>query len=125
MAARNRQVLEDVTGMSIGEGRTPEPERRVLGILGGMGPLATVDFMAKIIRNRLGITAILVTHDQAAAMTMSDRIAVMTNGAIAQLGSPEEVYERPTSEIASRFLGHVNILSGKILSLLTARTQSV
>ncbi|MCP4560343.1 MAG: ABC transporter ATP-binding protein [Bosea sp.] len=66
------------------------------------------------LQRRLGITAILVTHDQVEAMTMSDRIAVMTNGGIAQLGTPQEVYDRPTSEFASRFLGHTNVLSGRV-----------
>jgi putative spermidine/putrescine transport system ATP-binding protein len=70
----------------------------------------------RALQRRLGITAILVTHDQVEAMTMSDRIAVMTNGGIAQLGSPEDVYERPISEFASKFLGYTNALSGKIVS---------
>ncbi len=69
------------------------------------------------LQRRLGITAILVTHDQVEAMTMSDRIAVMTNGGIAQLGTPQEVYDRPTSEFASRFLGHTNVLNGRIEGL--------
>lgn len=47
---------------------------------------------------------------------MSDRIAVMTNGGIAQLGTPQEVYDRPASEFASRFLGHTNVLTGRIES---------
>lgn len=68
------------------------------------------------LQRRLGITAILVTHDQVEAMTMSDRIAVMTNGGIAQLGTPQEVYDKPASEFASRFLGHTNVLKGRIES---------
>ena len=68
------------------------------------------------LQRRLGITAILVTHDQVEAMTMSDRIAVMTNGGIAQLGTPQEVYDRPASQFASNFLGHTNVLSGRIES---------
>jgi putative spermidine/putrescine transport system ATP-binding protein len=68
------------------------------------------------LQRRLGITAILVTHDQVEAMTMSDRIAVMTNGGIAQLGTPQEVYDRPASQFASSFLGHTNVLSGRIES---------
>lgn len=70
----------------------------------------------RALQRRLGITAILVTHDQVEAMTMSDRIAVMTNGGISQLGSPQEVYDRPTSEFASKFLGHTNVVSGRIES---------
>ena len=68
------------------------------------------------LQRRLGITAVLVTHDQVEAMTMSDRIAVMTNGGIAQLGTPQEVYDRPASQFASSFLGHTNVLNGRIES---------
>lgn len=70
----------------------------------------------RALQRRLGITTILVTHDQIEAMTMSDRIAVMTNGGIVQLGSPQEVYDRPTSEFTFRFLGHANIIAGEITS---------
>jgi len=70
----------------------------------------------RALQRRLGITAILVTHDQVEAMTMSDRIAVMTNGGIAQLGTPQEVYDRPTSEFAFKFLGHANVITGTIAS---------
>ncbi|MGN6096570.1 MAG: ABC transporter ATP-binding protein [Bosea sp. (in: a-proteobacteria)] len=68
------------------------------------------------LQRRLGITAVLVTHDQVEAMTMSDRIAGMTNGGIAQLGTPQEVYDRPASQFASSFLGHTNVLNGRIES---------
>ncbi len=70
----------------------------------------------RALQRRLGITAILVTHDQVEAMTMSDRIAVMTNGGISQLGSPQDVYDRPTSEFASKFLGHTNVVKGIVES---------
>jgi len=70
----------------------------------------------RALQRRLGITTILVTHDQVEAMTMSDRIAVMTKGSIDQLGSPQEVYDKPTTEFAFRFLGHTNVLTGEIAS---------
>ena len=70
----------------------------------------------RALQRRLGITTILVTHDQVEAMTMSDRIAVMTKGGIAQLGSPQEVYDKPTSGFAFRFLGHTNVVTGQIMS---------
>ena len=70
----------------------------------------------RALQRRLGITTILVTHDQVEAMTMSDRIAVMAKGGIAQLGSPQEVYDKPASEFAFRFLGHTNVLTGEITS---------
>jgi putative spermidine/putrescine transport system ATP-binding protein len=69
----------------------------------------------RAIQRRLGITTILVTHDQVEAMTMSDRIAVMHRGTIAQLSAPFEAYERPTTPFASVFLGKTNRLPGEVL----------
>jgi putative spermidine/putrescine transport system ATP-binding protein len=69
------------------------------------------------IQKRLGITTILVTHDQVEAMTMSDRIAVMHRGKIAQLSTPFEAYERPETPFASAFLGKTNLLPGAVLRL--------
>jgi spermidine/putrescine ABC transporter ATP-binding subunit len=60
----------------------------------------------------LGITFIYVTHDQEEALTMSDRIAVMNDGLIAQLGRPEELYDRPRSRFVASFLGESNFLPG-------------
>ena len=68
----------------------------------------------RAIQKRLGITTILVTHDQVEAMTMSDRIAVMHRGTIAQLSTPFEAYERPETPFASTFLGKTNLLSGAV-----------
>ena len=70
-------------------------------------------------------TSIYVTHDQGEAMTTADKIAVMNAGRIEQLGSPEEVYERPRSEFVARFLGGSNIIRGKALDALPARRSSV
>lgn len=67
------------------------------------------------IQRRLGITTILVTHDQVEAMTMSDRIAVMHGGRIVQIAAPFEAYERPLSPFASNFLGRTNVIAGKVL----------
>ena len=69
----------------------------------------------RAIQKRLGITTILVTHDQVEAMTMSDRIAVMHGGKIAQLSTPFEAYERPATPFASTFLGRTNTLAGQVL----------
>jgi len=70
----------------------------------------------RALQRRLGITTILVTHDQIEAMTMSDRIAVMAHGEIAELGTPRDVYDRPASEFVYRFLGHANVIEGEISS---------
>ncbi|HYM97663.1 MAG TPA: ABC transporter ATP-binding protein [Candidatus Sulfotelmatobacter sp.] len=65
----------------------------------------------KQIQKEVGITFIYVTHDQEEALTMSDRVAVMSNGHIEQLGSPVEVYERPATEFVAGFIGISNVLS--------------
>ena len=61
---------------------------------------------------RLGITAIFVTHDQEEALTMSDRIAVMRAGKIEQLGTPEEIFDRPSSAYVADFVGASNFWNG-------------
>jgi spermidine/putrescine transport system ATP-binding protein len=66
----------------------------------------------KRIQKEVGITFVFVTHDQEEAMTISDRIAVMNQGRIEQLGPPEEVYERPATEFVAEFLGASNLLDG-------------
>jgi putative spermidine/putrescine transport system ATP-binding protein len=71
----------------------------------------------RAIQKRLGITTILVTHDQVEAMTMSDRIAVMYRGKIAQLSTPLEAYEHPATPFASTFLGRTNKLDGVVVRL--------
>ncbi len=64
----------------------------------------------KRIQHRIGITTVFVTHDQSEALAMSDRIVVMSDGRVEQVGTPEEVYNTPASEFVSRFLGISNIL---------------
>lgn len=68
------------------------------------------------IQKHLGITTILVTHDQVEAMTMSDRVAVMHGGRIVQLGTPFDAYERPQSAFASTFLGQTNTVSANVVA---------
>jgi spermidine/putrescine transport system ATP-binding protein len=66
----------------------------------------------KQLQEQVGITFIYVTHDQEEALTMSDRIAVMDRGKVLQLGSPEEIYERPSTRFVADFIGETNILEG-------------
>jgi spermidine/putrescine transport system ATP-binding protein len=68
----------------------------------------------KRIQQEVGITFIYVTHDQEEAMTMSDRLAVMRNGRIEQVGPPEEVYENPQTQFVAGFLGASNLLEGEL-----------
>ncbi|KAF0179845.1 MAG: spermidine/putrescine transport system ATP-binding protein [Limisphaerales bacterium] len=68
------------------------------------------------LQQRLGITFIHVTHDQDEAMTMSDRIAVMNAGRVEQLGTPEELYERPKTRFVAQFIGACNFLDGKFIA---------
>ena len=68
----------------------------------------------KHIQNQLGITVIYVTHDQEEAMTMSDRIAILNNGRLEQLGSPLEIYNRPNNQFIADFIGETNLLDGEI-----------
>ncbi len=68
----------------------------------------------KRIQAEVGITFVYVTHDQEEALTMSDRIAVMHAGKVEQLGTPEELYERPTSRFVADFIGSTNLLHGRL-----------
>jgi spermidine/putrescine transport system ATP-binding protein len=68
----------------------------------------------KRIQSEVGITFIYVTHDQEEAMTMSNRLAVMRQGRIEQLGEPEDVYENPSTEFVAGFLGASNLLEGEV-----------
>jgi iron(III) transport system ATP-binding protein len=64
------------------------------------------------VQRELRVTTILVTHDQIEATTMADRIVVMNAGRIEQIGTPEEVYDRPHSRFVARFIGGSNVLDG-------------
>ena len=68
------------------------------------------------IQRESGLTTIFVTHDQEEALTLSDRIAILDGGRIAQEGTPAEVYERPSSLFAASFLGDVNVLRGRVVN---------
>jgi len=80
----------------------------------------------KNLQHSVGITFIFVTHDQEEALAMSDRIAVVANGKVQQLGAPQEIYDEPWNEFVANFVGTSNIFSGKIVKAddgyLTLRT---
>ena len=68
------------------------------------------------LQRKIGITTILVTHDQEEALTMGDRIVVMDHGVIAQTGTPQDIYERPDSPFVADFIGEMNFLEGRLQS---------
>jgi putrescine transport system ATP-binding protein len=63
---------------------------------------------------KVGVTCVMVTHDQEEAMTMANRIAIMSKGRVLQVGSPEEVYEHPTNRFVADFIGNVNLFEGRL-----------
>ena len=68
-----------------------------------------LQFELRVLQQRLGMTFVFVTHDQEEAMVMSDRIAVLNDGKIQQVGTPQEVYETPANRFVARFMGHDNV----------------
>jgi putative spermidine/putrescine transport system ATP-binding protein/spermidine/putrescine transport system ATP-binding protein len=67
----------------------------------------------KRIQDQIGVTTVFVTHDQSEALAMSDRIVVMSNGRVEQVGAPQEVYNTPASEFVAQFLGASNIMEAR------------
>lgn len=67
----------------------------------------------KILQQRIGVTTVFVTHDQDEALSMSDRIMVMDQGRVRQVGTPEEIYHDPADEFVADFIGTVNVLGGR------------
>jgi len=86
-------------------------------------PLSNLDAKLRVsmrteirrIQQKIGITAVYVTHDQAEAMAISDKIIVMNKGIVAQVGTPSEIYYQPNSEFVADFIGEVNFLPAKIV----------
>ena len=75
---------------------------------------ASMQVELKEIQRKLGVTTIFVTHDQSEALSLSDRIAVMAEGRIRQLGSPDEIYRRPVDRFVASFVGDVNMLRARL-----------
>ena len=65
---------------------------------------------------KVGVTCVMVTHDQEEAMTMASRIAVMSHGKVVQVGTPKEIYESPSSRFVADFIGNINLFDGAIIS---------
>ena len=85
-------------------------------------PLSNLDAKLRVsmrteirrIQQRVGITAIYVTHDQSEAMALSDQIIVMSKGVVAQMGTPQEIYYHPINEFVADFIGEANFLKGRM-----------
>ena len=96
-------------------------------------PLAALDlklrkemqYELKRIQQEVGITFIFVTHDQEEALTMSDKIVVMKNGEIQQIGTPQEIYNEPSNRFVANFIGESNILPGTMLEDYKVRFDDI
>jgi ABC-type Fe3+/spermidine/putrescine transport system ATPase subunit len=88
-------------------------------------PLSNLDFKLRVtmrtelreLQRRLGKTTVYVTHDQGEALALSDRIVVMSNGRIEQIGAPRDIYERPANAFVADFIGNSNLLAATVLSV--------
>ncbi|MBI9104586.1 MAG: ABC transporter ATP-binding protein [Spirochaetales bacterium] len=96
-------------------------------------PLSNLDAKLRVhmrdeirkIQKEVGITTIYVTHDQSEAMAVSDKIVIMKEGVIQQVGSPQEVYQIPSNEFVAKFIGQANIFDGMIGKLSDDRVELV
>ena len=103
--------------IAIARALAPQPQLLLLD-----EPLGALDLqlrrqmqvVLKRLQKKLGITFIYITHDQEEAINMSDRIAVMNGGGFEQLGTPEEIYDRPRTRYVAQFIGRSTILTGKV-----------
>ena len=77
----------------------------------------------KSLQRETGITFIFVTHDQEEALTMSDRVAVMSSGELQQIGSPVEVYEKPANRFVANFIGETNLLDATVSDIVDGRVH--
>jgi iron(III) transport system ATP-binding protein len=80
-------------------------------------------FWLRDLQRRLGITALYVTHDQAEALAISDRVAVMSAGRVLQYAAPAEIYERPASRFVAEFIGRSSFLLGTVVALRDGRVD--
>ena len=123
-ALKNRQTSQISGGqqqrVALARALAPHPEVLLLD-----EPLSALDLKLrkemqielKRLQHETGITFIFVTHDQEEALTMSDRIAVMNNGRILQVGSPREIYDHPSERFVANFIGDTNLMEAEIISV--------
>ena len=119
MAGRRTDQLSGGQQQRVALARALAPAPKVLLL---DEPLAALDLKLrknmqlelKSLQAETGITFVFVTHDQEEALTMSDRIAVMKSGKILQIGTPRDIYDRPTHRFVADFIGDINILEGSV-----------
>lgn len=122
LAAHAKKYPSQLSGgqqqrVAIARALAPEPELLLLD-----EPLSALDAIVRVhlrseiraLQRRLGVTAILVTHDQEEAMSISDRLIVMNLGSIEQVGPPREVYRHPATEFVANFVGRSNQFDGTV-----------
>ena len=120
MGARSVHELSGGQQQRIALARALAPGPRILLLDEPLGALDKnlregMQFELRQIQRQMGITSILVTHDQEEALTMSDRVAVMQGGRIVQAGPPKEVYDTPRTLFVAEFLGTANVLEATVL----------
>jgi iron(III) transport system ATP-binding protein len=119
LAGRRVQQLSGGQQQRVALARTLAVEPRVLLL---DEPLSNLDAKLRVhmrhelgqLQKRLGITTIFVTHDQEEALTTSDRVAVMHEGVIQQVGTPIDLFDRPANRFVAEFVGTVNVLAGEL-----------
>lgn len=96
-------------------------------------PLSNLDAKLRIstrleirkLQQRIGITSVYVTHDQEEAMTLSDRVVIMNEGKIQQIGTPQEIYAYPNNYFVADFIGKANFLPGKVIKVLSSKKVEI
>ena len=129
-AMKNRRIAQLSGGqqqrVALARALAPHPKVLLLD-----EPLSALDFKLrkemqlelKRLQHETGITFIFVTHDQEEALTMSDNIAVVNQGTIRQIGTPDEIYDKPAERFVADFIGDTNFLSGKVMTAHNGSAQ--
>src|SRR5262245_63461647 len=129
-ALRNRKTSQISGGqqqrVALARALAPQPKVLLLD-----EPLSALDYKLrkdmqielKRLQTETGITFVFVTHDQEEALTMSDRIAVMSSGNILQVGSPREIYDHPAERFVANFIGETNFLQGEVAGVANGRAN--
>ncbi|CAN5408500.1 ABC transporter ATP-binding protein [soil metagenome] len=127
---RNRRTSQISGGqqqrVALARALAPQPKVLLLD-----EPLSALDYKLrkemqielKRLQHETGITFVFVTHDQEEALTMSDRIAVMSRGKILQLGSPRDIYDRPAERFVADFIGETNFLEADVVSAANGKAD--